>query len=173
MSTWIVDKVHIDLLVTAALAWELVVEEKADETGRLLWQECQRSVAHRYPRDKDGEWPGPWFPDLDRGLTLVDIERYVFEPLEGRVDPQVVEIATSSYQYQSCEHPEWEGSEAFRLSNALREAAEQILPGYQQRWGRIDRDHVAHYLDGGAWAVGSRTMFLAAENLRAASRARA
>lgn len=39
MSAWIVTRDHLDLLLTAALAWHLTPAERADKTGRLLWKE--------------------------------------------------------------------------------------------------------------------------------------
>lgn len=134
MSAWIVGKEHIDLLVTAALAWELTVPERADDTGRMLWLECQRSVAYRYPNDKDGQWPGP------DGLTVAEIEGYVFEPIPGVIDPDVVEEAARSFTYQSCEHPGWDDSAARALAADIEAAARNLADGHAARYGRLNEN---------------------------------
>ena len=54
MSAWIVSKDHIDLLVTAALAWEQAVPEQADHIGQMLWRENLESITYCYPDDPDG-----------------------------------------------------------------------------------------------------------------------
>jgi hypothetical protein len=59
MSAWIVSSDHLDLLLTAALAWDLTIPEHADETGRMLWKENLASAAHRYPTDRDRDRPRP------------------------------------------------------------------------------------------------------------------
>lgn len=165
MSAWIVSKTHIDLLITAALAWELIVQEGADEAGRMLWSECQKSVAFCYPGDKDGEWPGP----LD--LTLADIQAYTFEAIEGRVDPDIVHFAARSLDYQSCEHPGWQTSRAYLLCNHVIEAAEAMVDRYRQRWGEAPENELA-YGPEGAWSADSRTILLHAEKLREDGRRR-
>lgn len=162
MSAWIVGKEHIDLLVTAALAWELVVAEKAEETGRMLWLECQRSVAYRYPNDKDGQWPGPI------GLTVAEIEGYTFEAIEGIVDPAVLKVAAASYAYQSCEHPDWEDSAAYKLALELRSAAEAMMEGHNARHGSLS-DHDVAFGDCGGWDVDRRDILALALAKRQAS----
>jgi hypothetical protein len=99
MSAWIVSNDHLDLLLTAALAWDLINPAAADDTGRTLWRENLASVAYRYPADRDGERPGPAdFRDRD-------VDTYRFQRYPGRVDPEVVVAAASSLAYQSCERP--------------------------------------------------------------------
>ena len=38
--------------------------------------------------------------------------------------------ALDCYEYQSCEHPEWETSEAFEFCRAMRNLLIGCLPGY-------------------------------------------
>lgn len=174
MSAWMVSKTHIDLLITAALAWELIVPEQADETGRMLWRECHTSVAYRYDSTDDGELPGPWGLDRERpgppGLTLADIEGYTFQALEGPIDPEAVLIAARSLDYQSCEHPGWEASAAYRLCVELQTAAESLFGPYRARWGAAS-DQALKHGEHGAWSADSREVFLYARRLRDTARA--
>jgi hypothetical protein len=108
MSAWIVTKKHIDYLVTAGIAAEVVQPSKADETGRMLWRECLQSVAYRYPYHVDGTRPGPV------GFKDSDVDRY-----QWRETPVLTGGALAKtvgcYDYQSCEHPEYRDSEASKL----------------------------------------------------------
>ena len=40
--------------------------------------------------------------------------------------------ALDGYVYQSCEHPDWEKSEAYRWVERLRDALIRFLPGYAE-----------------------------------------
>ena len=176
MSAWIVNRDHLDLLLTAALAWELTGPEQADETGRMLWKENLASVAYRYPADRDGQRPGPHdFRDRD-----VDI--YRFRPYPGRVDPEVVATAAASLAYQSCEHPGWEASPACRWVTRLHEHASARIPACLAEYGpvdpsrqahgehgwyvHIDQDCNQHIRSGDGWAVPDRGVFTRAAALR-------
>lgn len=150
MSAWIVSDRHIDYLVTAIVHAELAphrldtstdppvrVSLTPDEIGRMLWRECLESVACRYPDDKDGDRPGPaGFRDSDVG-TYTWHETPVLTG--GDLDKTV-----GCYQYQSCEHPGWETSQARFVTNQLREpvkgsswAEESEVP-----WGWPSRSEV-------------------------------
>jgi len=108
MSAWIVSREHIDVLVTAL---EPESQGKGDEIGRMLWRECLTSVAYRYPRDRDGERPGP----VD--FRDADVTTYTWTK---RVVPGCwVYKAAACYSYQSCEHPGWESSQAKHLTDHL------------------------------------------------------
>jgi hypothetical protein len=103
MSAWIVTKDHIDVLVQA-----IIVEHggnfdtTADNLGQMLWNENHESVNARYREDTE---------------TL----GYAFVGMEAPLDPVVVLKAINCYDYQSCEHDGWEGSEAKFLMDWLRE----------------------------------------------------
>lgn len=109
MSAWIVSKGHIDCLVQASIAERLTAPHEANETGRMLWQECFNSVVYRYPNDGDGERPGP------RDFRDADVDDYEFRGVEAPLDDAIVVWQIHCYDYQSCEHPEWETSDAREL----------------------------------------------------------
>ena len=160
MSAFVVDKAHIDYMVSAGLLlvhpgdtltwlWSEEGPPNTDElyergepwgrgyyewvrrsqrrldvstagrVGAMLLAENRRSVNFRYDED---DWEEP----------------YTFEPVAS-VDPVVVLKALSCYEYQACEHPEWEASEAHAFCEALRQRAIASLPGYAEApWGISD-----------------------------------
>ena len=82
-----------------------------DGLGQLLMDECRKSVSHRYPADTPETLPG-WAEDY-----LIPY-RYTAPPAL----PNLYETHKnlSCYQYQSCEHPEWESSFARELITEIR-----------------------------------------------------
>lgn len=110
MSAWIVSREHIDILVTAL---DPSTQAEGDRLGRMLWAECLKSVAYRYPHDTDGGRPGPTdFHDAD-------VQTYIWTPRE--VPAAWIRAAASCYDYQSCEHPGYKTSEARRIAHSLCE----------------------------------------------------
>lgn len=89
--------------------------DTAEQTGQMLWAENRRSVNHRYAEE---EWE----------------EVYQFEELGNEVDPITVLNAISCYEYQSCEHPDWEKSEAFAYCRALKDRCISILTQNDDTW---------------------------------------
>ncbi|MEU8664688.1 hypothetical protein [Actinoplanes philippinensis] len=132
MSAWIVDRDHLDLLLTAAVQWNLITADQADDTGRMLWKENLASVAYRYPRDRDGGRPGP------HGFRDRDVDTYRYRPYPGRIDPEVIEAAAGSLWYQSCEHPGWHDSAAAQWVNRLLQLAAGRIPAYLAEHGPVD-----------------------------------
>lgn len=176
MSAWIVSRDHLDLLLTAALAWDITPPGEADETGRMLWKENLVSVAYRYPYDRDGDRPGPIdFRDRHVGT-------YRFQPYPGPVDPEVVAAAGASLAYQSCEHPDWTSSTAYRWTNQLREQATARVAAYLDEHGPVDPTRQTrgeqgwyvmvdlhgqeHVRCGDGWSVPDRGVFTRAIELR-------
>lgn len=105
MSAWFVSKAHIDALVTYAL--DHAIRPKPDGTalGRLLWEENAKSLRYRYS-------------DADKAWDLADAQTYVFRP--AYVSSVDVFKAAQSYDYQSCEHPEWPTSDAKRIVDVIQ-----------------------------------------------------
>ena len=140
MSAWIVSRAHIDVLVQGLCEGEHVTHLDPDEVGRVLWRECLASVAYRYPGDGDGERPGPI--DFRDG----DVETYAYRRPARRIDPSGLLYAIGCYQYQSCEHPGWTGSDAERWTTRLREAlqrnpAVEVSPPFgKYPWGYSEED---------------------------------
>jgi hypothetical protein len=132
MSAWIVHRDHLDLLLTAAIDWNVITTDQADETGRMLWKKNLTSVAHCYPHDRDGGRPGP--DDFrDR-----DVDTYRYQPYPGRIDPDVIQAAAASLRHQSCEHPGWNDSPAAHWVNQLRRLAADRIPAYLAEHGPVD-----------------------------------
>ena len=155
MSAFIVSKRHIDFLISAGLLldpshklrWQSpgqevdgtrergepwgpaavstyrervrgLTHETADAVGHMLLTENHRSVNHRY--DENDE------PD---GM-------YAFEPYKGEIDPVAVLKQIACLDYQSCEHPGWNDSEAKAFLDALTWHAIPELRGYDgASWG--------------------------------------
>jgi hypothetical protein len=158
MSAFMVSKVHLDFLLTAAMHleahppfdWYLHAEpleallqgahergqpwgpgaigyagarrrtltpETADFVGTMLWAENRASVNHRYDEAEEVQW-------------------YTFTPHKGPFDPVQVLKSVRCYDYQSCEHPEWEQSEAKSFCDSLTITAIYALPGMDDAvWG--------------------------------------
>jgi hypothetical protein len=176
MSAWIVSRDHIDLLLTAAAAWEVTAPGETDQTGRVLWKENLASVAYRYPHDRDGDRPGP-IDFRDR-----HVDTYRFQPYPGPVDPEVVAAAAASLAYQSCEHPGWSSSAAYRWITHLHEQATARVAAYLDEYGPVDPkrqtrgeqgwyvlvdlDGHEHLRCGDGWSVPDRGVLTRASKLR-------
>ena len=138
MSAYVVDKAHINAMLQfgtspayqqyGAFSWyyknetHYLSRENANEVGQMLLDENVRSVCYRYPDDSMANLPGR--NDAEWLLP--------FKPYHAPNQPTPIDILrmTGSYKYQSCEHPEWEESEAFAFCDALRSRAIHLLPGY-------------------------------------------
>ena len=152
MSAYLVDKRHIDLLLKATdqysrqfgITWSNGTIRKhfqqgeilhyaqqqrignRDDIGAMLWAENLQSVSERYPDDHSGERPGRV------GLADADILAYEFTPQAYHVTPVEALKALACYEYQACEHDEWDQSEAKDFCESLRHALINALPGYEE-----------------------------------------
>jgi len=114
--------------------------ETAGLVGAMLLHENQRSVNFRYNEDDLEpvyEHRAPRY--LDGGIRE-------FSPIQ-------ILHAISSYEYQSCEHPEWSQSESQMFCHALRKLAINALPGYG---------------DAGTWSINPTTKAEWAASLKGA-----
>lgn len=117
MSAFIVDREDIDVIVTALNAAGIVDGGLgADSAGRMLWAENLRSLMYRYPNDGDGERPGP----ID--FRDSDVDTYTWTPRADGLDPKRLAEVIGCYRYQSCEHPEWESSQAYAITARFENA---------------------------------------------------
>jgi hypothetical protein len=143
MSAFIVDKAHIDALVDVAVNgpkghypnWSAYwyhqgkstdARDNPDDTGRMLWATNFDSVAYRY--DSETDLPGPI------GINEPEVMAYSFKrrPLNARLTPVAALKALDGYEYQSCEHPEWQDSKAHAFCTMLRSRLIGVLPGYDE-----------------------------------------
>ena len=151
MSAYVVDKAHIDALVTTAIwgpagtgasrDWSLPFRwrcgkdwwradwDSATELGALLLGECVRSVRTWYPNDGLGDLPGP-------------ARAYWLDPYEynshgaPRYSPVQCLKMIDCYEYQSREGADWEQSVARAFCEGLRRRLIGALPGYEAAaWG--------------------------------------
>lgn len=155
MSAYLVDREHIDTIVTAACAWEVILPSEADILGQVLWTANLLSVATRYPGDRSGDRPGPI------GLTDDEIQSYTFTPVPGLIDPDVVACAVSCLGYQACEHSSWEDGASNKILARLAEIAAIRKRDHDQRFGRISARE---------WEISDRQVFERAAANRAAAR---
>lgn len=150
MSAGIVSRSHIDVLVQGLCESEHVTQLGPDEVGRVLWQECLRSVAHLYPADRDGDRPGP--VDFVDG----DVATYTYRRPSARISLTGLHYAIACYAYQSCEHPGWKGSDAEVWTSGLRAVLARHPevftdpPFGEHPWGYEETD--VHAV--GVWLVG-------------------
>jgi hypothetical protein len=133
VSAWIVHRHQLDLLLTAAIAWQIVDADSADNTGRTLWAENLASVAYLYPHSRDGVRPGP------DDFRDHDVTAYTFRSYPGRVDPDVVLSAAESLTCQSSQHPGWASSAARTWVDRLAAEADRRSPAYATEHGTVDR----------------------------------
>lgn len=148
MSAWIVDKEHIDMMVTAIIRSEIVqVSAEPDEIGRQLWAENVKSIHARYPdtAENDCDYPGPC------DFTSLDVDLYHYEPTP-LLDVTGLANAFRCYDYQTCEHDDYRTGAIAPLVVQMAEALE-AHPDYDEH--RTSRD-VPWALSG--WGVTADTL---------------
>lgn len=134
MSAVVVGHAHIDALLTFASDnrvsyWNgeerVSIRGEENAIGCILLQENERSVRYRYD-DAGDDLPGTI------GETWKDYEFRVYsEPLT----PVAILKGCNCYDYQACETDNYDQSEAYRIINAIRQAAIRKLPGYDDAPG--------------------------------------
>jgi hypothetical protein len=165
MSAFIVSKEHIDALVTAGMAsrygemsWRAGDERHSlshsttSTVGAMLWAENVASVEYRYSPPGREQTYGEGFGEAVTGSDLpgtfqlemiapgvepVSVPQWFSEYRYTRRALSPVEVlkAIDCYEYQSCEHPEWDESEAKAFCDSLRSLQIGMLPGYNDaKW---------------------------------------
>ncbi len=148
MSAFVVSREHINYLVNAArtrgmgrdqgsMSWYWKGKDNMNrsnasgengmyetEIGQMLWDENIKSIHARYPdtTEHPENMPGPI------GENFV----FSFRHDSQEINPVQVIKLCHSYSYQSCEHEEWETSEAKGFIEALEHRAIFALPGYDE-----------------------------------------
>jgi len=143
VSAFVVSQEHVTAIVRAGLTpamqchglrWDAeggrneLRLETADQVGQMLTDECVRSVSYRY--DGAESLPGS-YPDGLEGFGDW-FEPFHYSAMQRGRCPSPVETLKllDCLEYQSCEHPEWAGSEARAFCDALRRSMIGCLPGY-------------------------------------------
>ena len=145
MSAYMVERGHIVFLVQSAMdlrlswVWDVNYDtghyahmsirvadyDVGARVGQMLWDENHASVCHRY---KEGDLPGP----ADQDFRYADQHpgvHFTFDP------PQIIK-ACDCFEYQSCEHPGWQASEACAFIRSLHGVAAGRVKGYEEAtWG--------------------------------------
>jgi hypothetical protein len=148
---YILGKIHIDLLVTAAIDYlPADTRPDPDTLGRRLWAANLATVAARYPHDVSGERPGP----VDFRDEHVDA--YVWKPVPGDLDPVTVIKAIDCYRNQSCGYADWLDGEQQALCSRLHDT---ILTALGRKPGRASRPYLVGY-DAAPWEFTNRQHFV-------------
>jgi len=148
MSAFMVSKTHIDSLIATAVygptdngkpggygqqRWYGIYfsnpsrkldYESASMAGEMLVKENLSSIHSRYPDTltNPDNTPGP--------CDQYWLSEYAFPRDAKRLTVVQALKAIRCYEYQSCEHPEWEESEAKRFCEAFTANLVTCLPGY-------------------------------------------
>lgn len=128
MSAFVVSKTDIDILVTAFASLNPAGAAllNLDKLGAMLWRENVDSVAYRY------NMPDRHFSEHE--AYLKDVAAYRHAAVAAR--PEAVAKVAACYDYQSCEHPDYESSEAREIYLAIAAGFPETLPGYDAMpWG--------------------------------------
>lgn len=150
MSAYVVACEHVDVLLAyglgniqtvrwrhfpgpAALARPELSAVTVDAVGQLLVDENVLSVTHRYPNTV--ALPGP----ADAYWTVP----YRYRAPGFVPSPAETLAALEGYEYQACEHPGWETSEAQAVCAALAARAVRDVPGYTEAPWEWNAERVA------------------------------
>lgn len=114
MSAYIVPDYHVNVLVSWAVAHRAEAFPRGitpRALGELLHEANCASVDYRYGEHNPRDY------------------RHALVPVAGVSAVQVVK-ACDCLEYQSCERPDWTGSQAQFLLTRIRDRAVSLLPGY-------------------------------------------
>jgi hypothetical protein len=138
LSAYIVDHDHIDALLSYGIQHQVryVAPESgscveidlnnATEIGRILLDENERSVRHRYPGSHVDDLPGT----IGQNSACYKFRRW---PAPG--DAMAMLKACDGYDYQACETDDYEQSLAATIIRAIRGFAIRRLPGFSESPG--------------------------------------
>jgi len=138
MSAYIVDHDHIDALLSFAIEHRVryvlpdadscidIFPSNATEIGRILLDENERSVRHRYPDCGADDLPG---------TIGQDSANYKFRKWSSSIPALTILKACDGFDYQACETGDYEKSLANVIVNAIRGFAIRRLPDYAEAPG--------------------------------------
>ena len=137
MSAYQVEPATIDLIVSAAIEWELharlgdrwqkVTRDNAQAFGLMLWRANARSVAFRYQESETG----------DNGYRFREY---------SDVTPAAAFGCIRCFDYQACEPGDYRASDAFAFVHAMYAALAKRLigrDGKESPWGIDDPAEIA------------------------------
>ena len=123
MSAFILNEYHLSVLGRAASAVQrpwgqskrtAFDRTEARELAQVLYEENVKSVNYRY-----------------RETTPADDFEFDLQAFNGVLDPLVILKACACYDYQACEHPDYDQSAARLLIDRVRKVFIAELPGYE------------------------------------------
>lgn len=138
MSAYIVDHDHIDALLSYSIQQQVrytvpetnacveITLNNATEIGRILLDENERSVRHRYPGSDVDDLPGS---------IGQDAAKYKFKRWPACGDAMAILKACEGFDYQACETDNFEQSLAAVITRSIRSYAIRRLPGYDNSPG--------------------------------------
>lgn len=105
---------------------DALADLSVDDVGRILLDANSNAFLTRYEDSVDAE---------ERAEITRDVDTYRYQAVPvmpaGDVPfPLLVLAATASYRYQACEDPNYDHTMAAKIIAAVREAAIDDLPGY-------------------------------------------
>lgn len=149
MSAYICNPEHFGILAAYASQKQCVIREwdrlthsdnsilEAQRVARCLALENIRSVAYRYPDDKDGHRPGPCLKDAEILEAAAIYAAYFVEHLQSVTPVQILRLI-DCLDYQSCETDDWQQTLAFKQLGWIRGRAIYALPGYDRAQWSFD-----------------------------------
>ena len=161
MSAFVVNKTHIDLIVDVAQNGPRAGANRGwrgenrfldpNALGRMLWLENVKSVEYRY--------------EEERLEDRAEAEAYTFTQPDYRLTLGEALSAISCLDYQSCEHPGWEKSDAKAALDKLQYAlVDQIKDKEVWEWSAEEVEKRVAMAQAQAASIKARVM----EQLRAA-----
>ncbi len=129
MSAFLVTPEHIQAIVAYSLheARDYTPPMPGDRMAAILAKENINSVRYRYQERLTDR------TEQEDADYIQACARPWLEGTSGKVPVrETIEVLKlmDSLDYQSCEHPDWETSDAYRLLNRIRMQAIPRLPGY-------------------------------------------
>ena len=136
MSAFVQSRAHIAVLVEAAIRHRVrlgfdggirqIQRGESDEIGQMLENVNVTGVRHLYPDCPPTELPGLLG---DTRSAPFSFERSL---PPGTFSAMQILMAVAGYEYEACEHPDWENTRAKDLCEGLRSAVVRRLPGWNE-----------------------------------------